>query len=312
MGLALFLLGLALIAMPGICSTSGRSLQPAEWARTSLGCVAAGWLLIETTALLYAVPSVLTLVGGSHLDAFCDRMIQQFAPGGAPAIIAATVIAISLPALAIRAISQMRRSRRAIASEAANGQHSIHAGYDLITLPIPEPIACSVRSASTQILISTGISDCLSDDELTMVLDHEAAHLDHHHQAYLTVAGAIDRALGWLPFVHDSTAEVRLAIERWADEAASGTPGAERQTLRDALAAVATTMVVPGVTGLSSLDTLAARLVALNHPSAQPTRKTRLAVYFPSGLTMVGVAVAIFLGRTQVLMMLAVIGHCVG
>ena len=312
MGLAFFLAGLALIAMPGLCSKSGRSLQPAEWARTSLGCLAAGWLLIETTALLYAVPSMLTLVGGAHLDAFCDRMIQQFAPGGAPAIIAATVIAISLPALAIRAISQMRCSRRAIASEAVNGLHSTHAGYDLITLPILEPIACSVRSATSQILISTGITGCLSDDQLTMVLNHEAAHLDHHHQAYLTVSGVIDRTLGWLPFVHISTAEVRLAIERWADEAASGTPGAERRTLRDALANVATTMIVPGVTGLSSLDTLAARLIALDHPSAHPTRKTRLAAYLPSGLTMLGVAVAMFLGRTQVLMMLAVIGHCVG
>ena len=312
MGPAFFFFGLALIALPGICSTSGRSLQPAEWARTSLGCLAAGWLLIETTALLYSVPSMLTLVGGSHLDAFCDRMIEQFAPGGPPAVITATVIAIALPALAIRTISQMRRFRRVIVVEAEIGHHSSHAGYDLVTLPVTDPIACSVRSASTQILISTGISDCLSDDQLTMVLNHEAAHLDHHHQAYLTVSGVIDHALGWLPFVHNSTAEVRLAIERWADEAASGTPGAERRTLRDALAAVATTMIVPGVTGLSSLETLAARLIALNHPSAKPTRKTRLAAYLPSGLTMLGVAVAIFLSRTQVLMMLALIGHCVG
>ena len=312
MGLIFFLAGLMLIAMPGVCSKSGRSLQPAEWARTSLGCIASGWLLIEFTALLYAVPSMLSLVGGSHLDAFCDRMIEQFAPGGPAAFVVAGVIAVALPVLAIRTVSQMRRSRRAIVSEAASGQHSTHAGHDVITLPIAEPIACSVRSAASQILISTGISDCLSDNQLTMVLDHEAAHLDHHHQAFLTVSGIIDRTLGWLPPVRDSTAEVRLAVERWADEAASGTPGAERQTLRDALAAVAATMIVPGVTGLSSLDTLAARLVALNHPSTQPTRKTRLAAYLPSGLTMLGVAVAMFLNRTQVLMMLAVIGHCVG
>lgn len=310
MGFAFFLAGLALIAMPGICSKSGRSLQPAEWARTSLGCVAAGWLLIEITALLYAVPSMLNFVGGSHLDAFCDRMIEQFAPGGPVAVIVAGVIALVLPAFAIQSVSRMRRSRLTVFSEAACGQHSTHAGYDVVTLPITEPIACSVRSATSQILISTGISNCLSDDQLTMVLDHEAAHLDHHHQAYLTVSGIVDRTLGWLPFVRNSTAEVRLSVERWADEVASGTPGAARQTLRDALAAVAMTMVAPGVAGLSSMDTLATRLHALNHPSAQPTRKVRLAAHLPSGLTLLGVVVALYLCRTQVLMMLAIIGHC--
>lgn len=310
MGLAFFLAGLVLIALPGICSKSGRSLKPAEWARTSLGCLGAGWLLIEITALLYAVPSMLTYVGGSHLDAFCDRMIEQFAPGGPAAVIVTGVIAAVLPALAIRTVSQMRRSRLTVVSEAASGKHSTHAGYDVITLLITDPIACSVRSATPQILISTGTSECLSSDQLTMVLDHEAAHLDHRHQAYLTVSGIIDRTLGWLPFVHNSTAEVRLAVERWADEAASETPGAQRQTLRDALAAVAMTMIAPGIAGLSSMDTLAARLTALNLPTARPTRKIRLAAYLPSVLTMVGVAVALFLCRTQVLMMLAFIGHC--
>ena len=310
MGLTFFLAGLVLIAMPGICSTSGRSLKPAEWARTSLVCLVAGWLLIEITALLYAVPSMLTYVGGAHVDAFCDRMIEQFAPGGPAAVVVAGVIAVALPAFAIRTVSQMRRSRLTVVSEAASGLHSMHAGYDVITLPITEPIACSVRSATPQILISTGISNCLSSDQLTMVLDHEAAHLAHHHQAYLTVSGIIDRTLGWLPFVHNSTDEVRLAVERWADEAASGTPGAERQTLSDALAAVAMTMIAPGVTGLSSIDTLATRLAALNRPSAQPTRTTRITAYLPGGLTMVGVAFALYLCRTQVLMMLALIGHC--
>lgn len=310
MGLTFFIAALVLIAMPGICSKSGRSLQPAEWARTSLGCVVAGWLLIEITALLYAVPSMLTFVGGSHLDAFCDRMIEQFAPGGPAAAIGAGVIAVVLPAFAIRTASQMRRSRLTIVAEAASGRHSTHAGYDVITLPMTEPIACSVRSATSQILISTGISNCLSDDQLTMVLDHEAAHLAHHHQTYLTASGIIDRTLGWLPFVHNSTGEVRLAVERWADEAASGIPGAQRQTLRDALTAVAMTMIAPGVTGLSSIDTLATRLTALNHPSVRSTRKVRLTAYLPSALTTVGIAVALYLCRTQVLMMLALIGHC--
>lgn len=310
MGLAFFIASLVLLALPGLCSKSGRSLQPAEWARVSLGCLAAGWLVLEATALLYAAPSLLRFVGGSHLDAFCDRMIEQFAPGGPVAVLGAAIIATALPVLAIRTAAEMSRSRREVVSAAASGQHSTHAGYEVIILPMTEPIACSVRSDSSQILISTGVSDCLSDEQLTMVLDHEAAHLDHHHQAFLTVSGAIDRALGWLPFVRNSTAEIRLAIERWADEAASGTPGAQRQALRGALAAVAMTMIAPGVAGLSSLDTLATRLDALNRPSTPPTRKARLAAYLPSGLTMLAVAVALYLCRTQVLMMLALIEHC--
>lgn len=309
MGLTFFFAGLVLIAMPGMCSKAGRSLKPAERARTSLGCLAAGWMLIEVTALLYSVPSLLAFVAGSHLDAFCDRMIEQFAHGGPTVGIVAGAIAVALPAYAIRTTSQMRRSRITVVSDASIGLHSTHAGHDVITIPTSDPIACSVRSDAPHILISTGITGCLSDAQLTMVLKHEAAHLDHHHQAYLTVSGIVDRTLGWLPFVHNSTAEVRLAVERWADETATGTAGTQRQSLRDALAAVAMTMITPSVAGLSSFETLSTRLAALDQPCSTPTRKERVAAHLPSGLIMLGLTVALYLSRAQIFMMLALIGH---
>lgn len=310
MGLAFFLAGLVLIALPGICARTGRSLRPDEWARTSVVSLAVGWAILEMTALLYAVPSLLTVAAGPHLDAFCHRMINQFAPGGPLAAIAAGVVAVALPALAIRTFTQMQRARRAVVTEAARGRRSVHAGYDLFTLPVAEPIACSVRVTTPQIVISTGITDCLDDEQLAAVLDHEAAHLAHHHQEFLVVSGIIDRALGWLPFVRNSTAEVRLALERWADEDASGTLGSRRRALRDALATVAMTMVAPGVTALSSFDTLAERLTALNQPSARSTRRARLLAHIPTSITLLAVAAGAVLWRHQILMMLALIGHC--
>lgn len=310
MGLIFFVAGLALLALPGACARRGRSLEPSGWARASIASLAGGWLLIEATALLYSAPSVVTFLGGAHADAFCRRMIEQFSPGGPIAVIASGVVALWLPLGAISIVRSMRRTRRSIVAEARHLAHSTHAGYDVVTLPSAEPIACSVRSDATNILISTAVADRLSADQLALVLDHEAAHLDHHHQAYLTISGIIDHTLGRIPFVHTSTTEVGLAIERWADEAASGAPGHRRRALRAAIVTVAATMAAPGVAGLSSLDTVAERLAALDRPSTRPSPRARLVAYLPAILTLLGVVAATYVCRTQILMMLALIGHC--
>jgi beta-lactamase regulating signal transducer with metallopeptidase domain len=203
----------------------------------------------------------------------------------------------------------MGHARRQVLVDPSTGCHTSHRGYDVVTLETSGALALSVRAPIPQIVLSTATTSCLTDEQLSVVIGHEAAHLDHHHQAYLSVAGVVDACLGLIPFTGHSTAELRLALERWADEAAAEAIPC-RRALRDALRSVAATMLDPAIAGLSSMDNLAERMLALGRPPVVPTRKERWVAYLPAAIAVIGLAAIIGLWHQQLLMVLALVGHC--
>lgn len=78
-----------------------------------------------------------------------------------------------------------------------------------------EPFAVAVPSDGGRIVISTGLREILSADELAVVYRHEESHLARKHHIYVGLAKAL--ALVFPPLARAEGA-MRLAVERWADE----------------------------------------------------------------------------------------------
>jgi predicted Zn-dependent protease len=114
------------------------------------------------------------------------------------------------------------------------GQHGRLEGHDLVVLPSRRLLAFTVSDQPGQVVVTDGLIDALDDDELAALLWHEAAHPRRHHRRHLLLAGMIDRSLGMLPPVRHSTAALRCALERWADEEAAASE-VGRASVRSAL-----------------------------------------------------------------------------
>jgi Zn-dependent protease with chaperone function len=98
-----------------------------------------------------------------------------------------------------------------------------------------EPYAVTVPGRGGRIVISTGLVDLISDDELDAVIAHERTHARHRHDRYLLIARTI--AAG-LPFIRPITTRLQYSLERWADEVAARSCG-DRRLVATALAKVA-------------------------------------------------------------------------
>lgn len=276
--------GLGLLALPWLGRPVGRCLHPAEWARLCMVAVTGGALVLEGAALLYAAPTLATSFGVPGLAALCERMLGHLAMGGPVAGWAATGVAVVLPTLAVLGWSRARSATRRARIEPWLGCHHDHDGHRLVVLPTPRLLAVSVPAGgwrgAGQIVVSEGLVDSLTPCELDAVLCHEAAHLRHAHHRYLAAAAAVDQAFVWFPLARRSTATVRVALERWADEeaAASG----DRAVVRDALLTVTRTLVAgPAVAAFSAAETIGERLAALDATTPRLRFAPHVLLYFP-------------------------------
>lgn len=84
----------------------------------------------------------------------------------------------------------------------------------------PGAAAYCVPGLRSQVVISAGAMELLSEDELAAVLAHEAAHVRERHDLVLLPFGALGRALPWSKVVRDAQAQVELLIEMAADDRA--------------------------------------------------------------------------------------------
>src|SRR5581483_4745475 len=243
MGLVLLLAGVTLLALPGAARRLGQRLQPAEWARLSLISLVVGAVAAEAALVLMAAPTALRAAGVHMLAAACERVLRPLTPGGPGTAWASTAAAILVPALAAVGAVRARRTQRHSHIEPWLGRHASRGDHDLVVLPTATPLAVAVGGAHPQIVISEGLEEALSPGELEAVLRHEAAHLTHSHHRYLLCAGAVDQAFGWIPFARRSTKVLRVALERWADEAAAGTAPGPRAEVRSALLEVTRALV---------------------------------------------------------------------
>lgn len=268
-------IGLSLLALPRLAHPLGRRLHPAEWARLCLVAVVGGALVVETAAFLLAAT-------------LCERLLRDQVPGGAATVWAAAGVAVALPALGGMGWARARSTTRRARIEGWLGRHHDHDDRRLVVLPTARLIAISVPGRRPllpdQIVVSEGLVDTLAPGELDAILGHEVAHLRHRHHLYLSAAAAVDQALGWFPLARRSTATLRVALERWADEEAAATAG-DRGVVRDALLSVTATLVAaPSLAAFSAAETIGERLDALEADAPRLPLVSRLMLYVPGAV----------------------------
>lgn len=293
MGLIFFAVALGLLALPGAVCRLGRRLDPAEWSRLCLGALAAGAMLLEVTALLYAAPTVLRALGIPELAHLCERALGKLAPAGALLGWPAAVVAVLFPVTIGAGARRARREQEAVHVDAWLGEHREFAGHALVVLPTPTVVAFCSNGSTPQIVVSDGLVDTLAPDELMAVLRHEAAHLEHGHQRVLVLASALSRTLFMFPFVRKSASVLRIALERWADETAAGGSPATRGQLRQALLALTGMQVHVAVPAFSAEETVAERLDALGADPVRPSLGRRLVAYAPAAVLVTALVVAL-------------------
>lgn len=306
----LFLAGLGLLVLPGATRRLGRRLDPAEWSRLCLVALVAGGVAVEVAAVLYGLPVALRALGVTGLAEACERTFDLLLHGDANLAWVAVVLAIWLPFVTVRGARCGRRLHAAVRDDALAGEAHPAPGYNLVIVPTDAPLAVAIDGREPLVVISEGVRARLSGPEFNAVVHHEAAHLKHRHQRYLLVAAALER-LVLIPGLRRSTAALRAALERWADEAAAADPDCSRHAVHQALLGMTTGEVGLTVGHFSAADSVLERLEALEQEPLQAPLPYHATVYVP-GLVIVAAAVVAIGGWTsQVDHVLALAGTCV-
>jgi Zn-dependent protease with chaperone function len=311
MTLLLLVSGLGLLSIPACARPLGRRLPPAEWTKICAGLLAAGALVIQASLVVQAAPTMLRSVGLDSVAELCEHALGTVVPGGAPVGIAAAVAATLTALLAGRSVLAARRIQRMATVEREIGWHAAWCGHHLVVLPSRTPVAFSIGGRPAQVVMSQGLISALSDDQLAAVLRHEVAHIRHHHQRYLLLAGAVQRSLGLLPLVGQGVAALRCAVERWADEEAAGPRSTGRASVHAALLRVAELASMPDIAAFTTPETVVERLEALQaDPVGGRAVGLRTLVYLPVGLLLVAAAVALDSILTHVAFLHMLAGLC--
>lgn len=297
MNLALLVVGLALVALPGATAGLGRQLAPDEWARHSAVSLRAGLWAVWIGLLLTSAPAVAAAVSLPDVADACNHVLGLWLPGGR-LVGWAAVVAVAV--FQDRIIVARFRSREALAAlrvEPWLGRHEARAGYTLVVVPTEVSLAYAVEGSPPQVVVSEGLAGAVPAAELDAIVRHELCHLDHGHRRHLELALAVDATLGRFGWARRSTAELRLAVERWADEAAADLTS--RATVRHALETVALSMVAAATPPPASVapafttaETVRARLAALaTTPALLPLRSRLVATAPVTVLTATAVAI---------------------
>lgn len=260
MNLVLILAGLGVLLLPGATSGLGGHLAPRDWARLTAASMRGGLLAIRLGLLFTAAPVVLRLVGVQGLAEACHQTLGPFTPGGAAAGIASAALLVLVETRIRRTRRNSRTIRARLRIEPWLGHHEHHGDHDIVVVPAAPAIAYAVGGRPGQVVLSQGLVSALDDDELAVVVRHERCHLNSRHQRWLDLALVTEVTFGSVRVVRRSSATLRLAIERWADEDAAA--GGSRATVRAALSKVVDTMLTP-VPAFNTAETIAARLGAL-------------------------------------------------
>lgn len=168
-------------------------------------------------------------------------------------------LALNLALTAVRAERERRRQHQLIAvlGDPMPGQPHTR------VLAHPAPLAYCVPGIRTATVLTDGLIDALSPDELAAVIAHERAHLDQLHHLVLLAFRAWHSALPWFPIANRAERSVILLAEMLADDRARRVAGDD--ALRGALLVVGEGG--PGGYGddtvIADADVLEARLARL-------------------------------------------------
>ena len=283
-----------LLFVPVISGRFSRRIHPADWTRWSFASVVAGGIAIEVALVLFSLPTVLCTFGAYALVNACASMTGSLMPGGRVVGWSVAVLAMVVAVAFSLGMRKVRKANRTVEACLSSLRPTVVCGHEVITTNFDDPIALTVRGSRPVIVVSSAMRDSLSEDQFHAVVRHEAAHLSHRHDLYLAVLCGIDSALRMVPFVRRSTNAVRCGIERWADaDAAASTPGG-RSTVREALLAIVFAPYPEGLAAFGAVETIAARVTALQNPiELSTTRRHALAFGLSVALVVATLAAAV-------------------
>ena len=256
----------ALVAMPLVAGRVRTAFRPVELTRYNSITISSGGLLLLVSLVLCAAPVIIALGGGTVVD-------RHFFPGDGiigwiSAVGAATVIVTMV--IGIRRVWVIEARLRV---EHSIGEHYPMADFDLVVLDTDQLVAYSIGGSHSQIVITHGLVEQLSVQELVSVVEHEAAHISLHHRLHLTLIGMIEPAARWFLPARQLANTLRSALEHAADAQTSDYAATRRALL--ATLGVRTAVGVAGFTAGNVLD----RLDALDHMDVPPRTTTRTLMY---------------------------------
>lgn len=302
MTLLLVAIGVAFLAAPGVAVKRIGPVPPGRWARTCRSLLLAGSGLVVTGLALWGVPALMHVVDGTGIDAFCDGAVHALPLGGVYVATAMLTIAAAVAVSLLRAAAAAIRGLRDARIHPYVGRHEQVGEFDVVVIPSTRLLACAVTGPDPQIVLSDELVDRLAPDEVTAVVRHEMAHHRLQHRQYLVLASAVERVLGWIPFVRSSTQSLREALEHWADDASTAGSPQRVDCLRSALVRIG---AVDGTTPVRAA--VGRRLTRLERPGPQRFASTGPVSL---GTAMVSVVSVAALAAAAVLQLFAVVGHC--
>lgn len=232
---ARLLVSVALIGFPALVLPLVRSSRhPREWARVLALSLGSGFVLVEASLIHAALPLILDSVGLRELAEACRTMGGHLF-GGAPWFEAtAVVVAVTVGVQAGRGIGRTVRTNSMLRRGTRTGIARVIADHQTVLMPLQQRWAVALPGATPKVLISPSLVGALEPLELDAVVRHEAAHLTHHHARFLLLGTAVTEGLWFVPWRRRSATALGLALERWADEAASGSTE-DRTLVRSAI-----------------------------------------------------------------------------
>lgn len=229
-------MSLVLVAIPALAFPIVRKTgRPKWWAILLTASFGAGFVLLEVSLIHAALPVVFTLLGLRQLAAAC-RSLGGHLFGANPEFAGvALALAVTSGVGAIRGARATLRMHASLRIGSDRSDHLAVGGHDTILVPFSGAAALALPGASPRILVSESLVAALEARELSAVVRHEAAHLDHHHATFMIMGNLVRSGLWFVPWIRRSARSLTLALERWADEEASSESEDRRESIRSAL-----------------------------------------------------------------------------
>lgn len=238
MTILLLLIGLAAIALPGLRPATLLRSDPRVFTRLAAASVGAGLISILIGLLLSVSVGLFHLEFG-HQDTSADHL----APEGAPGALVAAVVLVVLGARTILLASRSHRARRRTQPDEWLGHHQPAAEHQLTVLPTSDLVAFSIANRrGTTVVISEGLRDRTDTGTLQLIIRHELAHSRARDSRLLTLSRYLDVIGAIAPFAARTSAAIRVAAERAADEEAAGSDPTPRSQLAAYLAQSSSTL----------------------------------------------------------------------
>ncbi len=240
---------IALVTLPILARVLWRGLRPIEHTRFNLASLLAGTGLLLAALIACGIALILAIDGGlvvTHHIVPWDAFISAISA----TLLAALTVVLTTGWMAVR------RSERALRIEPSLAAHRQIGRIDVVLIDTEEPLAYALGGRHQQVVVSQGLVDCLTRDELRSVVEHEIAHLNLGHHLHLQIIGLftpLARRIGLLARIVDSA---RIAIEQAADAQTTDPHSTKRALL--ALSGVPSPLGANGFAGAAIVDRLQA------------------------------------------------------